>query len=140
MTNSSEWRTAFTAVSRAGCRVHTFPDSENALYIHEKLVLDDHGTSRQSLLIGSQNASWTSLDENRELGVVIDNGNGGTAVINGVNHTFGSDYAHASTWTATTQQYPTTPTVTTPTLTATKPTPTTVTPAPTSPASKPAAT
>jgi cardiolipin synthase len=101
MTNSSEWRTGFAAVSAAGCRVHVFPDSEHVLYIHEKLVLDDHGTSRQSLLIGSQNASWTSLHENRELGVLIDNRNGGTAVINSVNYTFGSDYTHASTWTAT---------------------------------------
>jgi cardiolipin synthase len=95
MTNSSEWRTAFSAVTKAGCHVHLFPDTSDALYIHEKLVLDDHGTSRQSLLIGSQNASWSSLHENRELGVLLHNGNGGTAVINSVTHTFESDYAHA---------------------------------------------
>jgi cardiolipin synthase A/B len=128
MTNSSEWRTAFAAVSTAGCRVRVFPDSEHALYIHEKLVLDDHGTSRQSLLIGSQNASWTSLHENRELGVRIDNRNGGIAVINSVNHTFGSDYAHASKWTPAVLQQPTTPTLT-------KPAPTSTTPKPPTPAS-----
>ena len=95
MTKSSEWQTGLTAVTKAGCRVHLFPDSYDALYIHEKLALDDHGTSRQSLLIGSQNASWSSLHENRELAVLLHNGNGGAAVINSVNHTFGQDYARA---------------------------------------------
>ena len=71
MTESSEWDAAFAAVTRAGCQVHVFPDSESALYIHEKLVLDDPGSAQQSLLIGSQNASWDSLHENRELGVLI---------------------------------------------------------------------
>jgi cardiolipin synthase A/B len=98
MTNSSEWHLAFSAVTGAGCRVHLFPDSVNALYIHEKLVLDDHGSSRQSLLIGSQNAGWSSLHENRELGVLIHNANGGAAVINAADQTFASDYAHASGW------------------------------------------
>jgi phosphatidylserine/phosphatidylglycerophosphate/cardiolipin synthase-like enzyme len=96
MTNSSEWRAAFAAVTQAGCHVHLFPDSENALYIHEKLVLDDPGTSRESLLIGSQNASWYSLHEDRELGVLIHNANGGEAVINAVSRTFASDYAQAA--------------------------------------------
>jgi len=98
MTQSSEWETAFAAVTKAGCRVRVFPDSEDALYIHEKLVLDDHGTSRQSLLIGSQNASWSSLHENRELGVLLHNANGGKAVLDSVSHTFDSDYEHASAW------------------------------------------
>jgi cardiolipin synthase A/B len=116
MTDSSEWRAAFTAVTTAGCRVHLFPDTNDALYIHEKIVLDDHGTARQLLLIGSQNASWSSLHENRELGVLLHNGNGGTAVINSVAHTFDSDYAHAqSTQTST----PTPPPVHTPTTTST---------------------
>jgi cardiolipin synthase A/B len=59
MTRSSEWASAFRVVTNAGCRVHLFPDSSTALYIHEKLILDDHGTSRESLLLGSQNASVT---------------------------------------------------------------------------------
>ena len=58
-------------MTRAGCQVHVFPDSASALYIHEKLVLDDPGTAGESLLIGSQNASWSSLHENRELGLLI---------------------------------------------------------------------
>jgi phosphatidylserine/phosphatidylglycerophosphate/cardiolipin synthase-like enzyme len=98
MTKSSEWDTAFAAVTRAGCQVHVFPDSEGALYIHEKLVLDDPGSARQSLLIGSQNASWTSLHENRELGLLIHAADGGAAVIGGANAAFRSDFAHSSSW------------------------------------------
>jgi phosphatidylserine/phosphatidylglycerophosphate/cardiolipin synthase-like enzyme len=98
MTDSSEWNTAFAAVTRAGCQVHVFPDSESALYIHEKLVLDDPGGARQSLLLGSQNASWDSLHENRELGVLVDAANGGAAVIRAVNDGFQSDFSGSSSW------------------------------------------
>lgn len=40
-------------------------------------MLDDSGSARQSLLIGSQNASWESLHEDRELGLLIHAGDGG---------------------------------------------------------------
>jgi phosphatidylserine/phosphatidylglycerophosphate/cardiolipin synthase-like enzyme len=96
MTASSEWDAALAALTRAGCRVHVFQDSSDRLYIHEKLVLDDPGTARESLLIGSQNASWSSLHENRELSLLIRGANGGSAVIADVNTAFRSDYASAS--------------------------------------------
>ncbi|HWE59375.1 MAG TPA: phospholipase D-like domain-containing protein [Solirubrobacteraceae bacterium] len=98
MTESSEWDEAFAAVTRAGCQVHVFPDSETALYIHEKLVLDDPGSAQESLLIGSQNASWSSLHENRELGLLIHAADGGAAVIHGVNLSFQQDYDNSSSW------------------------------------------
>lgn len=98
MTRSSEWDTAYTAVTRAGCQVHLFPDSSSALYIHEKLVLDDPGSAGEALLIGSQNASWSSLHENRELSLLIGRADGGAAVIRGVDTAFAADYAHASAW------------------------------------------
>jgi cardiolipin synthase A/B len=98
MTDSSDWRSAFTAVTRAGCQVHVFPDSDDALYIHEKLLIDDPGTAAQSLLLGSQNASWESLKENRELSVLVHSGDGGAAVIAAANATFQRDFADASSW------------------------------------------
>jgi phosphatidylserine/phosphatidylglycerophosphate/cardiolipin synthase-like enzyme len=98
MTDSSEWDTGFKAVTAAGCQVHVFPDSEKALYIHEKLVLDDPGGAQQSLLLGSQNAGWDSLHENRELGLVIHAANGGAAVIGQVSQTFQSDFSDSSSW------------------------------------------
>jgi cardiolipin synthase A/B len=98
MTSSSEWRTAYSAVTRAGCKVHVFPDSAKSLYIHEKLILDDPGTSHQSLLIGSQNAGWESLHVNRELSVLISGAHGGAAVIKQVGSTFESDFSQAQAW------------------------------------------
>lgn len=98
MTASSEWDTGFAAVTRAGCHVHLFADSSSQLYIHEKLLLDDPGSARESLLIGSQNASWYSLHENRELSLLIGAADGGAAVIGAVNAAFRSDYANSSAW------------------------------------------
>jgi phosphatidylserine/phosphatidylglycerophosphate/cardiolipin synthase-like enzyme len=97
MTNSSDWDTGFTAVTAAGCQVHVYPDSTKSLYIHEKLVLDDAGTGAQSLLIGSQNAGYDSLNRNRELGLLLTSAEAGP-VIASVAATFRSDFAHAPPW------------------------------------------
>jgi phosphatidylserine/phosphatidylglycerophosphate/cardiolipin synthase-like enzyme len=101
MTRSSEWDTAFRTISRAGCSIHLFPDSPRALYIHEKLILDDQGTSRESLLLGSENASVTSLTRNRELGILLTRGHGGGAAIAAASATFSWDFSHGSRWSAT---------------------------------------
>ena len=100
MTNSSEWDVAFGAIKAAGCRVHLFPDSSSALYIHEKLILDDQGTAGETLLIGSQNASVTSLTRNRELGILLTRAHGGAAAMATAGATFDSDFGNASPWTA----------------------------------------
>ncbi len=98
MTRSSDWDSAFRTVTKAGCLVHLFPDSSTALYIHEKLILDDPGTARESLVIGSQNASVTSLTRNRELGVLLNRGHGGASTIASARATFNSDFRHAAPW------------------------------------------
>ncbi|MCL2418242.1 MAG: phospholipase D-like domain-containing protein [Conexibacteraceae bacterium] len=98
MTASSDWTKAFTAVTQAGCQVHVFPDSAKSLYIHEKFVLVDPGSRNESLLIGSQNASWDSLNSNRELGLLIQDAHGGKSVIAGVAGAFQSDFRQASAW------------------------------------------
>jgi phosphatidylserine/phosphatidylglycerophosphate/cardiolipin synthase-like enzyme len=100
MTRSSQWDSAFAAVTRAGCRVHLFADSSTALYIHEKLILDDYGAPRESLLIGSQNASVTSLTRNRELGILLTRAHGGDGAIAAAGATFDSDFGHAAPWSA----------------------------------------
>jgi cardiolipin synthase A/B len=100
MTRSSDWDSAFGVVTRAGCQVHLFPDSATALYIHEKLILDDPTTTGESMLLGSQNASVTSLTRNRELGIVLHRAGGGAAAIASAAATFDSDFAHASAWSA----------------------------------------
>ncbi len=100
MTRSSEWNSAFQTISRAGCHVRLFSDSSTALYIHEKLILDDPRTAGESLLIGSQNASTTSLTRNRELGIVLTRAHGGSRPIATASATFDWDFAHASPWPA----------------------------------------
>lgn len=99
MTRSSEWDPAFGVITKAGCLVHLFPDSSTALYIHEKLILDDQATARESMLIGSQNASVTSLTRNRELGILLTRADGGGGAIATASATFDSDFGHASSWT-----------------------------------------
>jgi phosphatidylserine/phosphatidylglycerophosphate/cardiolipin synthase-like enzyme len=99
MTRSSEWSAAFQAITKAGCLVHVFPDSATALYIHEKLILDDQASPHGSLLIGSQNASITSLTKNRELGILLTRAGGGGDAIAAASATVGSDFGHASSWT-----------------------------------------
>jgi cardiolipin synthase A/B len=124
MTRSAEWDPAFELITKAGCLVHVFPDSSAALYIHEKLILDDHSMASGSMLLGSQNASVTSLTRNRELGILLTRAQGGGDVIATASAAFDSDFGHASSWT---------PPKSTPTpTTAPNPTPTlTTTPGPT---------
>jgi cardiolipin synthase len=99
MTRSSEGDAAFGVIAKAGCLVHLFPASSTALYIHEKLILDDRGTARESMLIGSQNASITSLTKNRELGILLTRADGGGNAIATAIATFNSDFSNASGWT-----------------------------------------
>jgi phosphatidylserine/phosphatidylglycerophosphate/cardiolipin synthase-like enzyme len=99
MTRSSEWDFAFEVITKAGCLVHLFPDNPTALYVHEKVILDDPATARESMLIGSQNASITSLTRNRELGILLPRADGGGAAITTASATFDSDFGHATSWT-----------------------------------------
>lgn len=93
MTASKDWTAAFTTVTRAGCTVHTFPDTTTALYIHKKLILIDD----TSMLIGSQNATATSLNRNRELSVTITM----PALVEAAAATFAADFRTAAPWTTT---------------------------------------
>ncbi|HEX3833052.1 MAG TPA: phospholipase D-like domain-containing protein [Solirubrobacteraceae bacterium] len=123
MTRTSEWDTAFRAISQAGCHVRLFPDSSTALYIHEKLILDDPAAASESMLIGSQNASVTSLTRNRELGILLARTHGGSSVIAMASATFNSDFQHASPWPASPAKPKPTPTPSpTPTPTSCYPT------------------
>ncbi|MEN6395433.1 MAG: phospholipase D-like domain-containing protein, partial [Methanoregula sp.] len=42
-----------------------------SLYIHAKMVLADYGTPDQVAYIGSENLGTGSLDQNRELGILV---------------------------------------------------------------------
>jgi phosphatidylserine/phosphatidylglycerophosphate/cardiolipin synthase-like enzyme len=86
MTASPEWDSAFKRLTGAGVHVRTFKQ-DASLYIHAKMILVDD----RRVFLGSQNFSAGSLDDNRELGIVLSTG----AIIRSLERTFAGDYAHA---------------------------------------------
>ncbi len=97
MMDDPSWAKAFGQVTSAGCSVHVLPDTPTGLYMHEKLVLVDAGTSRASALIGSQNATYASLAFNRELSVELTRDQAPT-VLASLARTFDGDFALAKPW------------------------------------------
>jgi phosphatidylserine/phosphatidylglycerophosphate/cardiolipin synthase-like enzyme len=87
MTYSANWTSAFTALSDAGVHVRTY--AANApLYVHAKVVVADG----EEAFVGSQNFSSTSLDQNRELGLVTSDPN----VVASLARTFATDWQSAT--------------------------------------------
>jgi cardiolipin synthase A/B len=97
MMDDPHWAKAFGQVTSAGCAVHVLPETATGLYMHEKLVLVDADTSSASAMIGSQNASYSSLAFNRELSVVLTVAQA-PSVLAAVTRTFEGDYAAAARW------------------------------------------
>jgi len=88
MTDDPTWTAAFTALTRAGVHVATYPDRASDLYIHAKAMVSDHKTA----FIGSQNLSTSSLRDNRELGVNTSD----PAAVDAVTRAMASDFAGAT--------------------------------------------
>ena len=97
MMDDPHWAKAFGQVTAAGCVVHALPETDSGLYIHEKLVLVDAGAANASAMVGSQNASYSSLAFNRELSIVL-TGAQAPGVIAEITRTFESDFAAAKLW------------------------------------------
>jgi phosphatidylserine/phosphatidylglycerophosphate/cardiolipin synthase-like enzyme len=62
--------------------------SMQALFVHGKMVLADYGAASASAYVGSQNFSASSLDHNRELGIISVN----PEVLKGLKDIFDSDW------------------------------------------------
>ena len=58
------------------------------LYYHAKMILADYGAAGQQAFLGSQNLSETSLDRNRELGVILKD----TTILGALNSIFDQDW------------------------------------------------
>jgi cardiolipin synthase A/B len=97
MMDDPDWAKAFGQVTAAGCVVHVLPETNTGLYIHEKVILIDAGTSHASVMIGSQNASYASLAFNRELSIVLTVAQA-PSVIATISRTFVSDFDAARRW------------------------------------------
>ena len=93
MTYDSSWKGAFAQLSGAGVHVRTYSASA-PLYIHAKMIL-----TASRVFLGSQNFSYTSLERNRELGLITSN----PTIRASLRRTFDSDYARARPYTAPSQ-------------------------------------
>jgi hypothetical protein len=100
MTDSSSWTEAFDELTNAGVHVRTYsPDA--SLYIHAKVVVADDAT----LFLGSQNFSVSSLDYNRELGLITTD----ASLVGPVYQTVASDFAGATVFGAPNPSTPASP-------------------------------
>ncbi len=91
MTASSSYTSEFKELIAAGVKLSTYATTAS-LYIHAKVILADYGTSHASAFLGSENFSTTSLNKNRELGLITDDG----TLLSSLNTTLASDYAGAT--------------------------------------------
>lgn len=88
-----EYDSAFTKLARAGIHI-TYYSSSTGFYIHGKVIEADYGTSHARMFVGSENFSRTSLDDNRELGLIISD----PAVLSAMAKTFAADFQGGHHW------------------------------------------
>jgi len=86
MTYADEWENVFHELASADVQIRTYPANAN-MYIHAKAIVADG----KEVFIGSENFSKTSLDENRELGIILSDG----STIQSIETTFESDWQGA---------------------------------------------
>ena len=72
----------------------SYYSSSHGFYIHGKVVEADYGTTHAKVFIGSENFSSTSLNRNRELGLITSD----HAVMSSVARTFAADFRHGKHW------------------------------------------
>ena len=89
-----EYDSAYTKLARAGIHI-SYYSSPTGFYIHGKVVEADYGTGHARMFVGSENFSRTSLDDNRELGLIISD----PAVLSAMARTFAADFRNGQHWT-----------------------------------------
>jgi len=82
-----EYNSAYSRLADAGVHI-SYYSSSTGFYIHGKVIEADYGTSHAKMFIGSENFSSTSLDRNRELGLIFS----GPAVLSAMASTFAADF------------------------------------------------
>ncbi len=87
MTYATNWKPAFTTLKNGGVDVRTWASSSKKLYIHAKVIIVDGAQA----FVGSENFSDTSLNKNRELGLVLR----APEVVASLEKIFNADYAAA---------------------------------------------
>jgi cardiolipin synthase A/B len=82
-----EYNSAYGKLAKAGVHI-SYYDSPSGFYIHGKVIEADFGTSRAKVFIGSENFSSTSLNRNRELGLITST----PAILSAIATTFAGDF------------------------------------------------
>jgi cardiolipin synthase len=90
---NGEYDRAYAKLARAGIRI-SYYSSSAGFYIHGKVVEADYGTARAKIFIGSENFSSTSLNQNRELGLIISS----HPVMSAIASTFAADFRNGRHW------------------------------------------
>jgi len=90
---SGEYDSDFSRLAAAGVHI-SYYSSSHGFYIHGKVVEADYGTGHARVFIGSENFSSTSLNRNRELGLITSN----QKVLSAIARTFAGDYRKGQHW------------------------------------------
>ncbi|MEU7059277.1 phospholipase D-like domain-containing protein [Streptomyces sp. NPDC046197] len=88
----SSYSSQVSAIKAAGGKVVGYSDP-NGFYIHAKAMVADYGLSTQEVEAGSMNISSNSLNNNRELGLILTGTGVAEPVATTIETTFNSDYA-----------------------------------------------
>ncbi len=88
-----EYDSAYDKLARAGVHI-SYYSSSTGFYIHGKVIEADYGTSHAKIFIGSENFSSTSLNRNRELGLITSS----SAVLSAIASTFTTDFRNGKGW------------------------------------------
>jgi hypothetical protein len=88
----SDYTTDLNEVTAAGGK-YTGYSSSTGFYVHGKAIVADYGFSDAKVFLGSENWTDNSLNDNRELGLIISD----SAVLTGVENTFTADFTGTST-------------------------------------------
>ena len=84
----SDYSSEIQELDNAGAQVVGYSSSD-ALYIHAKAIVVDYGQSDAQVEVGSMNWTSNSLEDNRELGIILSD----TGVENVVENQFNADFA-----------------------------------------------
>lgn len=88
-----EYDSAFSRLARGGVQI-SYYSSPDGFYIHGKVIEADYGTGQAKVFIGSENFSSTSLNRNRELGLITSR----HAVLSSIARTFAADFRNGKHW------------------------------------------
>jgi len=87
----SDYSSEVTAVENAGGSVVGY-SSSTGFYVHAKAIVADYGLSTETVEAGSMNITSNSLQDNRELGIILNAAND-SGVSSVIENAFDSDYA-----------------------------------------------